>query len=97
MIGGIHGRFGPLRAGTTRHPSELPRTYPRETNVRDKQCRRLLDINELIQVQHDSTQALHRDAPDGELLIDGKVRVACVDAQRMKPKRLPQFVVEGLV
>lgn len=42
-------------------------------------------------------QQIRRDAPDGELLIDGKVRVACVDAQRMKPKRLPQFVVEGLV
>jgi acyl-CoA thioesterase FadM len=36
-------------------------------------------------------------APGGELLVEGKVRVACVDAQSFRPRRLPGWIVEGLV
>jgi acyl-CoA thioester hydrolase len=41
-------------------------------------------------------QQIRRGAPDGDLLVDGKVRVVCVDAAKMRPKRLPEFVLEGL-
>ncbi len=35
--------------------------------------------------------------PGGELLVEGKVRVACVDAQSFRPRRLPGWIAEGLV
>lgn len=41
-------------------------------------------------------QQIRRGAADGVLLIDAHVRVACIDAQRKRPKRLPEFVLEGL-
>ncbi len=34
--------------------------------------------------------------PDGELLLDGKVRVACIDAGSFKPRALPQVIVGRL-
>lgn len=37
-------------------------------------------------------QQIHRGSPrqNGELLIEGKVRVACLDANSLKPKALPK-------
>ena len=34
-------------------------------------------------------QRIFRGGPDGELLVEGKVRVACLDALNLKPKALP--------
>jgi acyl-CoA thioester hydrolase len=35
-------------------------------------------------------------APGGELLVEADVRVVCLDARTLKPKRLPEFLVEAL-
>jgi acyl-CoA thioester hydrolase len=42
-------------------------------------------------------QRIHRRAQQGghELLIEASVRVACLDAQTLRPRRLPAFVLEG--
>ena len=34
-------------------------------------------------------QTVRRGAPDGELLLDAEVRVACVSVDGFKPRRLP--------
>lgn len=41
-------------------------------------------------------QTVHRGGCDGELLAAAKIRVACVGAGTFRPKRLPDFVLEGL-
>ena len=48
-------------------------------------------------------QRIHRAAADepaqngpGELLVEADVRVVCVDAHTLKPKRLPDFLVAAL-
>ena len=33
-------------------------------------------------------------APAGELLVEAQVRVVCLDARTLRPKRLPDFLVE---
>jgi len=35
-------------------------------------------------------------APRAELLVEAQVRVACVDAQSLRPRRLPQFLRDAL-
>jgi acyl-CoA thioester hydrolase len=35
-------------------------------------------------------QEVYRDAVGGELLLDGRVRAACLDAQSYRPRPLPQ-------
>jgi acyl-CoA thioester hydrolase len=39
-------------------------------------------------------QAVH--GTDGTVLADGEVRVACVDAVRFRPRRLPSWFVQGV-
>jgi acyl-CoA thioester hydrolase len=34
-------------------------------------------------------QEVYRDAVGGELLLDGRVRAACLDAQKYRPRPLP--------
>ena len=34
-------------------------------------------------------QEVYRGAVDGELLLDGRVRAACLDAQTYRPRPLP--------
>ena len=34
--------------------------------------------------------------PGGELLVEADVRVVCLDARTLRPKRLPDFLVEAL-
>jgi len=36
------------------------------------------------------------DAPDERLLVEAQVRVACVNAQTLRPTRLPGFLVNAL-
>ncbi|HEY0342851.1 MAG TPA: tol-pal system-associated acyl-CoA thioesterase [Steroidobacteraceae bacterium] len=40
-------------------------------------------------------QRIHR-APAGDLLVEADVRVVCVDAQTLRPKRLPDFLTDVL-
>jgi acyl-CoA thioester hydrolase len=35
-------------------------------------------------------------APGGELLVEADVRVVCLDARTLRPKRLPEFLIEAL-
>jgi acyl-CoA thioester hydrolase len=35
-------------------------------------------------------------APRGELLVEAQVRVVCLDARTLRPKRLPEFLVGAL-
>jgi acyl-CoA thioester hydrolase len=35
-------------------------------------------------------------APGGELLVEADVRVVCLDARTLRPKRLPEFLLEAL-
>ncbi len=41
-------------------------------------------------------QHIHRETVAGELLLDGKIRVACIDAVSFKPRALPKAIVESL-
>jgi acyl-CoA thioester hydrolase len=44
-------------------------------------------------------QQIHRlDAARGapQLLVEASVRVACVDAARMRPRRLPEFIINAM-
>ena len=40
-------------------------------------------------------QRIHR-APEGGLLVEAQVRVVCLDARTLRPKRLPDFLVAAL-
>lgn len=46
-------------------------------------------------------QRIYRRMPDATttraLLVEAGVRVACVDARSMRPRRLPQFLLEAVV
>ncbi len=42
-------------------------------------------------------QRIHRDATAAaaaQLLVEANVRVACIDARTLRPKRLPDFMVQ---
>jgi acyl-CoA thioester hydrolase len=41
-------------------------------------------------------QNIWRDSAGGELLLCASVRVACLDAQSLKPRRLPQVITREL-
>jgi acyl-CoA thioester hydrolase len=41
-------------------------------------------------------QAIWRESEAGEQLLTATVRVACLDAQRFKPRRLPASLVQEL-
>jgi len=41
-------------------------------------------------------QRIHRCGGERRLLLEARVRVACVDAQRLRPRRLPGFLTEVL-
>lgn len=39
-------------------------------------------------------QEIRRGAPDGELLVSGVIRGACLDARTFKPRAIPQRILE---
>ncbi len=41
-------------------------------------------------------QRLHRDEPDGPVLVEGEVEAACLDGATFRPRRLPRGLVEAL-
>jgi acyl-CoA thioester hydrolase len=44
-------------------------------------------------------QCIHRavEGTPAQLLLDASVRVACVDARTLRPRRLPDFLIEDMV
>jgi acyl-CoA thioester hydrolase len=44
----------------------------------------------------DFHQEIHRGTADGELLVEGRARIACLDAATMRPRRLPGAILEAL-
>ena len=54
------------------------------------------ELAELSGVRFVFNQTIRREAPDGELLVRGVAKVACVDAETGKPKRLPAGLVADL-
>jgi acyl-CoA thioester hydrolase len=46
-------------------------------------------LQELTRVTFDIEQKIYRDSTDGELLISGIVKAAYLDADTMRPKRVP--------
>ena len=44
----------------------------------------------------DFLQNIWRDGADAKLLLSATVRVACLDTQSLKPKRLPEVVIKEL-
>lgn len=38
------------------------------------------------------SQDVHRDSVEGPVLASARVRVACVDAQTLRPRRIPAFI-----
>lgn len=53
-------------------------------------------VSEVGKVSLTFEQRIYRDAAGGELLLDGKVKVGCIDASSFKPKALPKMVVGSL-
>jgi acyl-CoA thioester hydrolase len=41
-------------------------------------------------------QRVWRERVEGELLLEGTVRAACLDAATLKPRRLPRIVMDAL-
>lgn len=41
-------------------------------------------------------QRIHRQDISGELLLDGKVRVGCIDAETFRPRPLPEIIVREI-
>ena len=54
-------------------------------------------VSEVGKVSLTFEQRIYRDAAGGELLLDGKVKVGCIDASSFKPKALPKMVVGSLL
>ncbi|MGB5332072.1 MAG: tol-pal system-associated acyl-CoA thioesterase [Woeseiaceae bacterium] len=46
-------------------------------------------LGNLTRVSFEIEQKIYRDSLDGELLIDGTVKAAYLDADTMRPKRIP--------
>ena len=54
------------------------------------------EITAVGKVSLSFTQRVYRDVEDGELLLDGNVKVACIDADSFRPKALPSEIVRSL-
>jgi len=53
-------------------------------------------IAEVGKVSLSFEQRVYRESVDGELLLDGKVKVGCIDATNFRPKALPKQIVVSL-
>ena len=49
----------------------------------------------LSRATFDIEQNIYRDGQDGELLLRGSVRAACLNADSMRPMRVPVSIFEG--
>ena len=71
------------------------------------QYRRPARLDDLIAVSCEPTQCggasfaceqnIWRSSEAGELLLHATVRIACLDVQSLKPRRLPQVIVEDVL
>ena len=41
-------------------------------------------------------QRIHRGSPDGELLVTGRVRAACVHCDTFRPRRIPEEIIAAM-
>jgi acyl-CoA thioester hydrolase len=53
-------------------------------------------LHSLSRVSFDIEQKIYRDNTDGELLISGIVKAAYLDADTMRPKRVPSSIFEEI-
>jgi acyl-CoA thioester hydrolase len=51
----------------------------------------------LTRATFDIEQNVHRDSLDGTLLLKGSVRAAYLDADTLRPKRVPASLFEGII
>jgi len=51
-------------------------------------------LRDLTRVSFDIEQKIYRDSTDGDLLISGIVKAAYLDADTMRPKRVPPSIFE---
>ena len=54
-------------------------------------------LNEHTRATMSFTQEIFRGGGDGELLVTGAIRVACLDASSHKPRGLPKLLIEKLL
>jgi acyl-CoA thioester hydrolase len=53
-------------------------------------------VTEVGKVSLTFEQHVYRDVAGGELLLNGTVKVGCIDATSFRPKALPKIIVESL-
>jgi acyl-CoA thioester hydrolase len=51
-------------------------------------------VDEASRVSLTFKQEIYRHSVDGELLLEGRVRIACLDADRYRPRPLPQGLLQ---
>jgi acyl-CoA thioester hydrolase len=54
-----------------------------------------VSLADLSRASFSVEQKIYRDSTDGELLISGLVKAAYLDADTMRPKRVPNSIFEG--
>ena len=52
------------------------------------------EVDEASRVSLKFKQEIYRQSVDGELLLEGRVRIACLDAVRYRPRPLPQGLLQ---
>ena len=52
------------------------------------------EVDEASRVSLTFKQEIYRQSVDGELLLEGRVRIACLDAVRYRPRPLPQGLLQ---
>jgi acyl-CoA thioester hydrolase len=52
------------------------------------------EVDEASRVSLTFKQEIFRHSVDGELLLEGRVRIACLDAVRYRPRPLPQGLLQ---
>ncbi len=52
------------------------------------------EVDEASRVSLTFKQEIYRHSVDGELLLEGRVRIACLDADRYRPRPLPQGLLQ---
>jgi acyl-CoA thioester hydrolase len=52
------------------------------------------EVDETSRVSLTFKQEIYRHSVEGELLLEGRVRIACLDADRYRPRPLPQGLLQ---
>jgi acyl-CoA thioester hydrolase len=75
--------------------AQLTANYRRPARYGD-QLQVLCRITDIGKVSLSFEQHIYREAIAGELLLDGTVKVACIDAGSFRPQALPHVIVRSL-